>query len=134
MALDLSSFEKAINSLNRALVRSVAAPEDEELRDACIQRFEYTFELCWKTLKRQLEQEVASPSEVDGYSFKQLFRVGGERGLVIDVVEWFDYREKRNLTSHVYDEEKARQVYAVISHFAESAASLLTRLQERNVD
>jgi nucleotidyltransferase substrate binding protein (TIGR01987 family) len=134
MALDLSSLEKAVNSLNRALVRAVAAPEDEELRDACIQRFEYTFELSWKTLKRQLEEEVASPAEVDSYSFKQLFRVGGERGLVLDVAAWFNYREKRNLTSHVYDEAKAREVYAVISNFAESAASLLTRLKERNVD
>lgn len=133
MALDLSSFGKALNNLNRALVRAAAAPEDEELRDACIQRFEYTFELCWKTLKRQLEEEVASPAEVDTYSFKQLFRVGGERGLVADVSEWFDYREKRNLTSHVYDEEKARLVYAVISRFAESAASLLARLKERDV-
>lgn len=133
MALDLSSLEKAVNSLNRALVRAVAAPDDEELRDACIQRFEYTFELCWKMLKRQLEEEVPSAVEVDAYSFKQLIRVGGERGLVIDVVEWFGYREKRNLTSHVYDQEKAREVYAVIPRFAESAASLLTRLKERNV-
>ena len=53
---------------------------------------------------------------------------------MVDVAEWFDYREKRNLTSHVYDEEKARQVYGVISGFAESAASLLTRLKERDVD
>lgn len=133
MALDLSSLEKAVSSLNRALVRAVAAPDDEELRDACIQRFEYTFELCWKMLKRQLEEEVPSAVEVDTYSFKQLIRVGGERGLVIDVVEWFAYREKRNLTSHVYDQEKAREVYAVIPRFAESAASLLTRLKERNV-
>lgn len=134
MALDLSSLEKAVNSLNRALVRSVASPGDEELRDACIQRFEYTFELSWKMLKRQLEEEVASAAEVDGYSFKQLVRVGGERGLVADVVQWFDYREKRNLTSHVYDEEKARQVYAVLARFAESAAALLARLQERNAE
>jgi nucleotidyltransferase substrate binding protein (TIGR01987 family) len=134
MALDLSSLEKALNGLNRALIRAGAAPEDEELRDACIQRFEYTFELSWKTLKRQLEEEVASPAEVDGYSFKQLFRVGGERGLVIDVVEWFDYREKRNLTSHVYDEEKARLVFGVIASFASSAASLLARLKERNAE
>ena len=132
MALDLSSLEKALNSLNRALVRATAAPDDEELRDACIQRFEYTFELSWKTLKRQLEEEVASPAEVDGYPFKQLFRVGGERGLVDDVAPWFDYREKRNLTSHVYDEEKARLVYSVISSFAGSTASLLARLKERN--
>jgi nucleotidyltransferase substrate binding protein (TIGR01987 family) len=134
MALDLSSLEKAVNSLNRALVRSVASPEDEELRDACIQRFEYTFELSWKMLKRQLEEEVASPSEVDSYSFKQLVRTGGERGLVTDVVDWFDYREKRNLTSHAYDEEKARQVYVVTQRFADSAANLLARLKERNAD
>jgi nucleotidyltransferase substrate binding protein (TIGR01987 family) len=134
MTLDLSSLEKALNSLKRGLVRSISAPEDEELRDACIQRFEYSFELSWKMLKRQLEEEVANPAEVDSYSFKQLFRVGGERGLVDDVAVWFDYREKRNLTSHVYDEEKARQVYDVISRFAESAAALLTRLQERNAD
>lgn len=134
MPLDLSSLEKAIASLNRALVRAAAVPDDEELRDACIQRFEYTFELCWKTLKRQLEEEVASPSEVDTYSFRQLFRVGGERGLMLDVGDWFDYREKRNLTSHVYDEEKARQVFAVIPRFAQSAGSLLVRLKGRNAE
>jgi len=134
MKLDLSSLEKALNSLNRALVRATAAPEDEELRDACIQRFEYTFELSWKTLKRQLEQELPTPTEVDTYSFKQLFRVAGERGLVQDVVDWFDYREKRNLTSHVYDEEKARTVYAVIGRFAGSTTALLESLRQRNAE
>lgn len=132
MTLDLSSLEKALHSLNRALTRAAATPDDEEIRDACIQRFEYTFELSWKMLKRQLEQEVPSPAEIDTYSFKQLIRVGGEKGLVVDVVKWFDYREKRNLTSHVYDEQKAREVFAVVPSFAESATLLLSRLKEHN--
>ncbi len=45
MQLDLSALEKALASLARALLRSHGVPADEELRDACIQRFEYSFEL-----------------------------------------------------------------------------------------
>lgn len=45
MRLDFSPLQKAINSLERAIVRTKANPSDEELRDAVIQRFEYTYEL-----------------------------------------------------------------------------------------
>lgn len=55
MKLDFSSYEKAIHSLQRVLDRSRSVPEDEDIRDACIQRFEYTYELAFKMLKRQLE-------------------------------------------------------------------------------
>ena len=130
MSLDFSPLEKAINSLNRALVRAVASPGDEELRDACIQRFEYTFELCWKMLKRQLELELPNPTEVDGYSYRQLFRIAAERGLVQNVEAWFDYRERRNITSHTYDEEKAAKVFEALPAFAGHAEELLSSLKE----
>lgn len=130
MPIDFSPLEKAINSLNRALVRALAAQGDEELRDACILRFEYTFELCWKMLKRQLEQELPNQSEVDGFSYRHLFRVGAERGLVHDVEAWFDYRERRNITSHTYDEEKAAKVFEALPAFAGHAAELLACLKE----
>ena len=132
MSIDFSPLEKAYNSLNRALVRAVDVPEDEELRDACIQRFEYTFELCWKMLKRQLELELPNPTEVDGYSYRQLFRISAERGLVEDVEAWFDYRERRNITSHTYDEEKAAKVFEALPAFARDAGELLARLKERS--
>ena len=131
MALDFSALNKALTSLNKALAKSAAAPDDEELRDACIQRFEYSFELCWKMLKRQLEQELPSPAEIDGYSFRQLFRVGAERGFVDDVEAWFDYRELRNITSHTYDEAMAVKVYNAIPAFAMHATGLLSRLASR---
>jgi len=132
MQLDFTPLEKAINSLNRALARALPAPGDEELRDACIQRFEYTFELCWKMLKRQLELELPNPTEVDGYSYRQLFRIGAERGLVKDVEAWFDYRERRNITSHTYDEEKAAKVFEALPAFAGHAEELLSSLKERS--
>jgi nucleotidyltransferase substrate binding protein (TIGR01987 family) len=132
MSLDFSPLEKALNNLNRALVRAIDAPLDEELRDACIQRFEYTFELCWKMLKRQLEQELPNFSEVDGFSYRQIFRTGAERGLVQDVESWFDYRELRNITSHSYDEAKSVKVFEALPAFAGHAKELLDRLNERS--
>jgi hypothetical protein len=75
LSIDFTPLEKAVNSLKRALDRAIAAQGDEELRDTCVLRFEYTFELCWKMLKRQLEQELPNPTEVEGYSYRQLFRI-----------------------------------------------------------
>jgi len=45
VALDLSAYQKAQDSLNRAVTRSLSNPADEEVRDGVIQRFEYTYEL-----------------------------------------------------------------------------------------
>ncbi len=94
MILDLSAFHKALASLARAIARSRQAPEDEELRDAVIQRFEFTFELAWKTIKRQLEQEVAEPASVDRLAFHDLLREAAERGLLSDVEAWMEYRRQ----------------------------------------
>ena len=74
MKLDLTSWQRALASLERAITRSVAAPGDEELRDAVIQRFEYSYELSWKMLKRHLEQVVPDPGAVDQWSFQALMR------------------------------------------------------------
>jgi len=46
-ALDLSSLKLALAALDCGLARALPAPRDEELRDACIQRFEFCFEPCW---------------------------------------------------------------------------------------
>jgi len=132
MMLDFSSFEKAVSSLQRVLVRSHTVPGDEDIRDACIQRFEYTYELAFKMLKRQLEEELPSREELDQIPFKELIRIGAERGLITVPERWFDYRDKRNITSHTYDEEKAREVFAVLSDFATDAADLLSRLKRRH--
>jgi nucleotidyltransferase substrate binding protein (TIGR01987 family) len=132
MNLDFSSFEKALSSLQRVLDRSRTVPGDEDIRDACIQRFEYTYELAFKMLKRQLEQELPSSEELDQLSFKEVIRVGAERGLITVPERWFDYRDKRNITSHTYDEDKAREVFTVLADFAADAADLLTRLTSRH--
>lgn len=130
--LDLTALNRAIETLERGIKRSVAHPADEELRDAVIQRFEYTYELCWKMLKRRIEMDAAVPANVDAMSFRELMRDAGERGLVADVAAWFVYREQRNITSHVYNAEKAASVYSTALDFLPDARQVLTKLQEAN--
>jgi len=43
--LDLTSLEKALSNLERAIIRSQREPTDQEVRDSVIQRFEYSYEL-----------------------------------------------------------------------------------------
>ncbi len=130
--LDLTPLANALASLNKALARwQASGQQDEELRDACIQRFEYTFELSWKMLARRLERDLADARSVDAMSFRDLMRTGGERALVRDVSAWMVFRDKRNITSHTYNAAKAAEVAAVIPHFAGEAAALLAELQAR---
>jgi nucleotidyltransferase substrate binding protein (TIGR01987 family) len=131
MILDLTSFHRALDALDRGLARNATAPGDEELRDACIQRFEFTFELAWKMLKRRLEMDLPNAAEVDAMSFRALIRAGAEHGLIGDVAAWFVYRDRRNITSHAYDAAKAAEVAAVLPGFARDARDLLDRLIER---
>ncbi len=79
MHLDLSSLSGALSGLEKAIRRSVIEPDDDMIRDSVIQRFEYSYELCWKMLKRQLEQDVAVPTSVDAMPFKELIREGADQ-------------------------------------------------------
>lgn len=133
MKLDLSSFNKALKSLKRAILRSQEETGDEELRDAVIQRFEYTYEISWKMIKRQLEIESASPSSIDIFSFRDLLRDAAEKGLIHDVNAWFEYRDARNRTSHSYDEKSAHQVYETALRFVKDSKLLLEEMKKRNV-
>jgi nucleotidyltransferase substrate binding protein (TIGR01987 family) len=58
--------------------------------------------------------------------------MAGEKGLVADVEAWFRYRRMRNLTSHTYDRDKAREVYHDTLAFFGDAKALLAGLEARN--
>ncbi len=132
MHLDLSPLRQALASLERGLVRHRTNLADEEVRDGCIQRFEYCFELSWKMLKRQIELELGNTAEVDGYSKRTLFRVAAERGLIGSPEPWFVYLVQRNKTSHAYDAQVAMEVAAELEAFAVDAQSLLATLEVRD--
>jgi nucleotidyltransferase substrate binding protein (TIGR01987 family) len=128
--LDFSSLAKAIASLSVALDASKTRRGDEFVRDAAIQRFEYTYELCVKSLRRQLEAMSDSPADVDALGYRDMIRSGVERGLLKSDEPWFGYRELRNITSHVYDPAKAERVFGALPRFLRDAKSLHAQLRK----
>lgn len=127
--LDFTPLDKALLSLTKAIDRSNREPEDLEVRDSVIQRFEYSYELSWKMLKRKCEQVVPSPSTVDSWSFKELIREGAERGYIADPESWFEFREARNATSHAYNPKVAERVRLIAEKFLKEANSLLEKIR-----
>lgn len=129
--LSIEPFEKAIAALEIALDRHRQDVTDDLIRDACIQRFEFTYELAHKMLKRFLEATSANPDEFDSLTFQDLIRIGNERGLLrSDWSLWKEYRRARSVTSHTYDEAKAREVFAIVPDFLLEARFLRDRVQE----
>ena len=93
-----------------------------------IQRFEYTFELCWKSIRRALL--FLGRSDVSG-SPRPLFRDALEEQFIQDVEPWFGYLEARNTTSHIYNADQAERVFNAIQGFPADAESLLRALMQR---
>ncbi|MGQ0767528.1 MAG: nucleotidyltransferase substrate binding protein [Gemmatimonadota bacterium] len=69
-------------------------------KEGTVQRFEYTLELSWKTLKDYLEQQGFSsiPSTP-----RQVIKDAYAAGILPDGQVWIDMIDHRNLLSHTYD-------------------------------
>lgn len=112
-AMDLERLEERIEEYLKALrqlERALARPFDEFIRDAVIQRFEFTHELAWKMLKLRLEAEG-----ITALTPRQTLRESLQAGLIHDGNAWSEIQRYRNLTSHTYDEKLADEVYTFIA-------------------
>ena len=105
-------------------------PEDKEVRDSVVQRFEYTYELCHKMLRRQLQEVAANPSEIASLDYKALIREAAKFRLITHPENWFEYRQKINLASHAYSEGTAEDVASSTHNFLQDVRDLLTCLQK----
>ena len=132
--LDLGPLERAIERLNEGWIRYQQDISDTQVRDGLIQRFEFTYEISHKMLKRYLQATSASPAEFDEMSFQDLIRSGNEHGLLLGAwPDWKSYRNMRSKTSHTYDEDIALQVVAGILPFLAEARHLRDQLKARLV-
>ena len=128
MKLDFSSFVRAVTLLDEGLERYNRDTGDSQIRDGLIQRFEFTYDLAHKMLRRQLESVSANPDQVDRLSFAELIRSVTEQGLInSDWSVWRNWREMRSTTSQTYDETKALQVVEGIPGFLAEAQDLAER-------
>lgn len=131
-SLDLSPLSKAINRLDEGIARYETDTSDTQIRDGLIQRFEFTYEISHKMLKRYLEMASATPEQFDGMPFQDVIRSGNEQGLLLsDWPRWRTFRDMRSKTSHTYDEAKALEVVTEIPAFLQEARFLCDQLKAR---
>ena len=131
MSLDLSPLASAVQRLEEGLVRFSLDTSDVMIRDGLVQRFEFTYELSHKMLRRFLEAASANPAEFDEADFQYLIRTANEQGLLQGAwPQWRVYRDMRSKTSQTYDEEVALKVVAGIPAFLQEALFLLGQLQK----
>lgn len=124
----MSKFEAVTNQLIQAIARleEVLNMESSDIiKDSAIQRFEFTLDLAWKTLKAYLEEKkgvlVNSPKE----AFREAFR----QGLIEYEDNWLTMVDLRNQTIHTYNQDLADKIYSQLPVFLPLFQSLLAKLK-----
>src|SRR6185437_12202570 len=118
MPLDATPLANAVQRLREGLARHQAEPDDEQLRDGLIQRFEFTYELSHKMLRRYLQDISPSSDDVARMTFAELVRAGNEQGLLrAEWPAWRHFRDIRTRTTHTYDADTASEVVREIPAF-----------------
>ena len=124
----MGRFEERRKEFSNAVQRLKEALEEKEndiIIDGVLHRFEFTFELAWKTMKDYLEyvgviDKIGSPREIIKSAF--------EYGMIEDGENWIKMMLARNSLSHLYDEAKSREVYQDIKN---RYFKLLQELEEK---
>ena len=125
-------LEKALKTLKEAWIEYQKDLTNTFIRDSVIQRFEYTFELSNKILRRFLSETESNKAEISEMIFNELIRLGCKRGLLLNDLEtWDKYRKLRNLTSHNYDEFNADNIAVIIPVFIEDIDYELNKINEK---
>jgi nucleotidyltransferase substrate binding protein (TIGR01987 family) len=121
------NYRRAFILLREALEQERALTQLEQ--EGVIQRFEYTMELAWKTLKDYLESENVV---FDQITPRAVIRRAFEAGVIQQGEDWQNALDARNRMSHTYSFETFEQVIAAIrssylAAFAELHEVLLAR-------
>ena len=118
--------------MRKGLARHRGEPADDQLRDGLILRFEFTYELSHRMLRRFIWENAASPDDVDRMAFQDLIRTANQQGLLLsDWPTWHRYRDNRARTSHAYDAATAQAVADAIPAFLAEAEHLRDELRKR---
>ena len=127
--MDISALQNALKSLKDAY-SEYNKTENEYVRDSVIQRFEYTYALAVKFIQRYIELNIPNQEDLSTLTFNQLIRQANEMGILLnDLEQWIIYRQKRNITSHTYNIEKAKEVISIVGKFIEEIEYLITKLK-----
>lgn len=122
----LDNFEKAYARLKEGSNRYDG--NDDLMRDGLIQRFEFTFELAWKTLQAVFEDEGL----IGLNSPKRILREAFATEVIGNEELWLSMLDDRNATVHIYNEMTAVRICQDIKgKYVPAFAELVERIRER---
>lgn len=117
----LESFKKAIDKLDEILKME----KSEVNRDSAIKRFEICFDLAWKTIK-----DYGKAQGVECFSPRSCFKIAFQLELIDHNDKWLGMIDDCNLTTHLYSEEYANNVYKKLPIYLKLFKVLLSRFSE----
>ena len=118
------NFQRALKQLSLAMDLKAQRPLSDLEQQGLIQGFEFTHELAWNVLKDYLEMEGIQGLIGSRSTAREAFK----RGLVVDGAVWMDMIEKRNLSSHTYNQTVA---LTMVESIAERYYPAFCELQQR---
>lgn len=139
MSIDLTSLENATNQLkesldlyNGDLIQNNPIYK-KHMRSAVIQAFEFTYETTFKMIVRYLSESSQGTININIMSYNNIIREAYKRNIIkSELSVWKRYREKRCITSHTYNEDKAQDVFGITPEFLTEALHVLSNLKELN--
>jgi nucleotidyltransferase substrate binding protein (TIGR01987 family) len=96
------------------------------VRDAAIQRFEYTFEAFWKFVRETLKEKEGIVANSPKACFKEIFSLG--LASEEETVALQEMTDKRNETSHTYKEDVAQGIYKKLPEYCALMEKMLAGL------
>jgi nucleotidyltransferase substrate binding protein (TIGR01987 family) len=111
----LYNFENALNKFVNIVDRQAEFEAEgyaDVYLDIVVKRFEFTYEMAWKALKRHL-----TFVGIEARSPRMVFKEAYIQNIIEDEDIWLDMIEQRNLSSHIYDEFEIREILDKISDY-----------------
>ena len=123
-------MENSLNRLGEVIERYRKDTSDDAIRDSVIQRFEFTYSITLKILRKYFIERAFVVEDINQMSFNDMIRTANQMALLKSNLEiWSEFREMRNMTSHTYDETVALKVVSIIPNFYEEVKFLLNKLK-----
>ena len=133
MSLDIrwrqrfDNYQRALQTLSRAVALSAERPLSELEQQGLIQVFEFTHELAWNMLKDFLEAQGIAGL----IGSRDAIRTAFKNGLIQEGETWMEMIKARNLSSHTYQLELANRLAAdILQRFYPAFVALEQKMQE----
>lgn len=129
--LEITKALKRLDYALNCLERDRGRDEHDLVRDSVIQRFEFCTDTLWKFLKAYLEEEIKIQLAV--ISPRKIFRFAADQKLITDDAFEVCMRiiEDRNMTSHTYHEELARNISERIPSYYQTMQAVIARFEKK---